>query len=124
MDDSHEAILSLRDRLAEQLLQSIPDAKVNGDQANRLPNTLNISFPGVSGREMLRRIPELCASTGSACHSSGQVESVTLSLMGRSMEEIAGTIRLSLGWHSSEEEIDRASSLLIDAWEVLVASVH
>ncbi len=124
MDEATKSITRLRDRLSDKLLNAIPELIVNGEGANRLPNTLSISFPEVGGREILRRIPEICASTGSACHSGGLVESATLEAMGRTQEQVAGTIRLSCGWHTSEEEIDRASSLLIDAWEVLVTSVH
>ncbi len=124
MDEACDSITRLRDRLSDQLVNSIPGLTINGDGAKRLPNTLSISFPEVGGREILMRTPEICASTGSACNSGGLVESATLEAMGKSKEQIAGTVRLSCGWHNSEEEIDRASNLLIDAWEVLVASVH
>ncbi|MCL4141558.1 UNVERIFIED_CONTAM: hypothetical protein GTU68_062612, partial [Idotea baltica] len=73
----------------------------------------------VSGAEILGRIPELCASTGSACHSTGKIESSTLTAMGKDLSQIAGTLRLSCGWYTSQDEIDRAASLLIDAWENL-----
>ena len=124
IDEAAEGVSKLRDRLSDQLIAAIPGLKINALKANRLPNTLSVSFPEVSGRDILKRVPEICASTGSACHSSGLVESVTLDSMGCSPEHVAGTVRLSLGWHSSQEEIDRASSLLIDAWEVLVTTVH
>ena len=124
IDEAGDAVTRLRDRLADQLTKSVPALLINGSRTKRLPNTLSVSFPGVNGREILRRIPEVCASTGSACHSSGLVESATLESMGRTHDQIAGTVRLSLGWHTSEEEVDRASSLLIDAWEVLVDKVH
>ncbi len=124
IDEAAEGVSRLRDRLAGQLMAAISGLKINAIKTNRLPNTLSVSFPGVSGRDILKRVPEICASTGSACHSSGLVESVTLESMGCTDEHIAGTIRLSLGWHSSQEEIDRASSLLIDAWEVLVNAVN
>lgn len=124
MDEATESIARLRDRLSDQLVNAIPDLIVNGRDVKRLPNTLSISFPKVGGREILKRIPEICASTGSACHSGGLVESATLEAMGRTKDQIAGTVRISCGWHTSEEEIDRASSLLVDAWEVLVTSVH
>ena len=124
MDGASESIARLRDRLSDQLVNAIPDLIVNGRDVKRLPNTLSISFPKVGGREILKRIPEICASTGSACHSGGLVESATLEAMGRTKDQIAGTVRISCGWHTSEEEIDRASRLLVDAWEVLVTSVH
>jgi cysteine desulfurase len=117
LDESAVGMNRLRDRLEKQLRDSIPGLKVNGGSVSRLPNTLSVSFPGVGGREILQRVPELCASTGSACHSTGNVESVTLSAMGKDAGHIAGTVRLSCGWYTSQDEIDRAASLLIDAWE-------
>lgn len=122
LDESAESMTKLRDRLNDRLANAIPGLQVNGAKAKRLPNTLSVVFPGVAGQEVLSRVPELCASTGSACHSSGLVSSATLAAMGKSSEEMAGTVRLSVGWYSSEEEIDRASNLLIDAWENLAVA--
>lgn len=122
IDESSESMTKLRDRLNDRLVNAIPGLKVNGAKSRRLPNTLSVVFPGVGGQFILKRIPELCASTGSACHSSGLVSSATLAAMGKSSEEMAGTVRLCVGWYSSEEEIDRASNLLIDAWENLTVS--
>jgi len=109
---------ALRDRLADALRSQIRDLVVNGEGANRrLPNTLSVSFPGATGQELLARIPELCASTGAACHCDGAFESATLSAMGVPANQIRGTIRLSVGWNTNQEEVDRAANLLIDSWE-------
>jgi len=121
LDESVEKMTELRDRLYDNLSHSIPRLKVNGLAAERLPNTLSVSFPEVIGDELLRRVPEICASTGAACHSGEVFGSSTLSSMGLSDAQMAGTVRLSVGWTTSEEEIDRASNLLIDAWENLVS---
>jgi cysteine desulfurase len=67
----------------------------------------------------LARIPELCASTGSACHSGTAAMSPTLAAMGVEAEAARGTVRLSLGWYTSEDEVDRAASLLAGAWEAI-----
>lgn len=123
LDESAESMTKLRDRLNDHLMNSIPNLQVNGAKTKRLPNTLSVVFPGVTGEEMLRRVPELCASTGSACHSNGMVTSATLEAMGKTSEEMAGTVRLSVGWYSSEEEVDRAANLLIDAWENLSTQI-
>ena len=123
LDESVEKMTQLRDRLYDKLSNSIPGLRVNGFAAQRLPNTLSVSFPEVTGDELLRRVPEICASTGAACHSGEVFGSSTLSSMGISDAQMAGTVRLSVGWTTSEEEIDRASNLLIDAWENLVSSV-
>lgn len=119
MNESPQKMAELRDRLLSNLRQGISKPlKVNGESVERLPNTLSVIFPGVVAADMLKRANELCASTGSACHSSTS-SSVTLSAMKVPANEIAGTMRLSVGWTTSQEEVDRASELLIDAWEVL-----
>ena len=116
LDKEGERMSELRDHLEAFLVQGIGSGlKINGGAINRLPNTLSVSFPGVTSEDLLARIPELCASTGAACHSS--IGSATLKAMGLTREQAAGTVRLSLGWHTSEEEIERAGSLLVDAWE-------
>jgi len=106
----------LHDRLGEALGGSV---SVNGDGAERLPNTLSINFHGAEGHELLRRCPELCASTGAACHSGATKLSATAAAIGLPPEIARGTVRLSLGWYTTEEEVDRAASLLIAAWESL-----
>ena len=120
LDESADKLSGLRDRLFDRLSAAIPGAKINGALVERLPNTLSVTFPGVNGLEMLKRIPELCASTGAACHSDDDASgSATLRAMGLSNEEIRGTVRLTVGWYTAQEEVDRAASLLIDAWENL-----
>lgn len=121
LDDTAEQLTKRRDMLAALLSKDIPDLVIHGEAAKRLPNTLSVAFPRVSGQEILRRVPEVCASTGSACHSTGEIESDTLNAMGVPKELASGTVRLSLGWYSNEEVIERAANLLIDAWENLAA---
>ena len=123
LDESMEKMETLRDRLYDQLSAAIPRLRVHGMGADRLPNTLSVSFPEVTGGDLLRRVPEICASTGAACHSGDEVSSATLNAMGISPEVARSTVRLSAGWTTSQEEIDKAANLLIDAWENLVASV-
>ena len=123
LDDSMEKMTSLRDRLYDHLHAAIPRLRVNGYGAERLPNTLSVSFPEVTGEELLRRVPEISASTGAACHSADDHGSATLAAMGMTPQESQGTVRLSVGWTTSEEEVDRAASLLIDAWEHLATAV-
>lgn len=120
MDDFYDRMVLMRDHLQAMLLEgSNNEAVVHGINADRLPNTLSISFPGVDGTELLRRCPEICASTGAACHGNDVQLSTTLSAIGVQPELGRGTVRLSVGWYTDLEEVDRASSLLLDAWEVL-----
>jgi cysteine desulfurase len=110
----------LRDRLLARLEEGLGRRlAVNGHKAPRLPNTLSVNFPGVAGAELLARCPELCASTGAACHSGTTHMSATLRAIGLSPEAARGTVRLSVGWYTTEEEIDRAASLLAEAWHAL-----
>lgn len=120
LDESQERLANLRDRLWLSLQAGVgDDLRMNSQLAPRLPNTLSISFPGVLGYELLARLPELCASTGSACHSETAIMSPTLAAMGVSADQARGTVRLSLGWYSTQDDVDRCASLLIGAWEAL-----
>ena len=109
-------VKGLRDRLHARILEGIGEENVrlNGHPENRLPNTLNISIQGMIGEELLGKIPELAASTGSACHSGSFEPSSVLLEMGLSEKEALGALRLSLGRWTSQEEIDIASKLIVD----------
>lgn len=120
VDEAHVRLSDLRDRLWESLAVEIgPTLKLHGGKTERLPNTLFINFPGVSGAELLAQASEIFANTGSACHGGESSVSPILLAMGVLPDEARGTIRLSLGWYTSEEEIDRAASILLGAWESL-----
>jgi len=120
LNSRQERLAQLRDRLEEQLRDTLGDRmSINGLGAERLPNTSSVNFPNVTGLDLLKRIPELCASTGSACHSGVTTLSATLKGIGLDPETAQGTVRLSLGWNSTADEIDRAASLLLGAWEML-----
>ena len=108
-----------RDALHARLDSEIPELALNGDLDERLPNTLNLSFPGVSGRDLLARTPEIAASVGSACHEEGDAVSGVLGAMGVSAERAIGAVRLSLGAPTTDDEIARAADVLITAWRAL-----
>jgi len=108
----------LRDRLFERIQSQIDlPLVINGGEADRLPNTLSLTFPQTNGYELISSIPQLCASTGAACHSGPVDMSPTLRSMGLSPDEALGTVRLSVGWYSSEDEIDQAADLIVEAFE-------
>ncbi len=104
----------LRDRLERALLQSCPDARVNGDTTNRLPNTTNIGFEYVEGEAILLRLDEygICASSGSACTSGSLQPSHVLRAMGVPFTAIHGSIRFSLSRYNTESEIDRVIEVM------------
>ncbi len=120
LDESAGISEALRERFWKTISQHVPRAVVHGFEVDRLPNTISIAFPGVSAFEMLKRVPEVCASLGSACHSSGDHKSGTLGAMGVAPALMEGTIRFSFGRKTTVEEVDRAASLMVEAWEAMV----
>jgi len=109
---------ALRDRLHEKLQEAIPRLQLNGHPEHRLPNSLHLSFPGVSGRELLdRAAAEVAASLGSACHAESDAVSGVLAAMGIDAALAMGAVRLSVGWMTTEEEIERAAAALVAAFE-------
>ncbi len=103
-------IKDLRDRFWENLQQSLgARVSLNGHPTQRLPNTLSVNFTGRIGAEILGRMPQVAASTGSACHAGSVTLSPVLAAMGVPLEEGMGAIRFSLGrattWEDLEEVI-------------------
>jgi cysteine desulfurase len=110
----------LRDRLHTLLAEAIPDLMLNGDAEARLPNTLHVSFPGVTGRTLLQEAGAVvAASVGSACHSEHDAVSGVLAAMGVDSARAAGAVRLSTGWMTTDDDVSRAASGLVAAWRRL-----
>ena len=106
-----------RDRLHARLAEAIPGLLLNGHPGHRLPNTLHLSFPGVSGRALLEAASAtVAASLGSACHSAHDAVSGVLAAMQIDAARAAGSVRLSVGRTTTDAEIDRAAKALVDAW--------
>jgi cysteine desulfurase len=102
-----ERIRMLRDHFWRALQERFGDRVVlNGHPAFRLPNTLNVSFVGLIGSEILARLDGIAATTGSACHSDRIELSPVLGAMGIAPEVGMGAIRFSLGRGTTREEID------------------
>lgn len=110
----------LRDRLHTLLSDAIPGLLLNGDPESRLPNTLHVSFPGVTGRLLLQEASAgLAASVGSACHSERDAVSGVLAAMAIGPARAAGAVRLSVGLMTSEGDVARAAQDLIAAYRRL-----
>ena len=108
---------SLRDLLYSLLREGIgAELSRNGQGTSILPNTLSVNFPHITGIQLLEGAPEICASTSSACHSGRSTRTVTQKAIGLSESIAAGTVRFSLGWHTTREEIEQAARLLIQSW--------
>lgn len=114
----------LREALCERLVASVPGMVVHGVDpsgacAPRLPNTLHVRFPGVSGEAILRAAPELAASTGSACHDGHDTPSAAIVAMGVAPIDALGSVRLTLGRSTRAHDVERAAEALARAWRSL-----
>lgn len=113
-------LASIRDELHRRLAGAVPGLMLNGHPEHRLPNTLHVSFPGVSGRELLAAVAnEIAASVGSACHSEADAVSGVLAAMACDAARARGAVRLSVGLATSEQDVVNASAALADAWNKL-----
>ena len=103
-----QRIERLRDRLQAGLFEKVPEIELNGHPINRLPGTLNVSLKGCQGETLLMALDMagICVSTGSACSSGSTEPSHVLTAMGLPAERIEGSIRFSLGWGTTEAQIE------------------
>ena len=118
---SADCTRALRDRLHDLLRAGVPGLALNGHPEKRLPNTLNVSFPGLDGEELLARTPLIAASTGSACHAGRTEPSGVLLAMGIDRERALGAIRLSLGYQTTDDDVYAAATALIASAQVTAA---
>ncbi len=108
-----DPVRQLRDLFWELLQARFGEQVVlNGHPTERLPNTLNVSFAGKAGSEILNGLEGVAASTGSACHSGSVELSPVLKAMGVPSEIGMGAIRFSLGRTTTREEIEHVVSQL------------
>ncbi|MEF9952099.1 MAG: cysteine desulfurase NifS [Clostridium sp.] len=108
MEAKNAAISAKRDRLLQGILDRIPYTKINGSLESRLPNNVNVSFHFIEGEGLLLLLDMagICASTGSACSSGSLDPSHVLLAIGLPHEIAHGSLRLSLGEGTTDEEID------------------
>jgi cysteine desulfurase len=104
------------------LQREIPGIILVGHPTQRLPNTLNILFPDVSGRKVLEKCPRVIASTGSACHADSEEPSAILTALGISRDSALGAVRLSLGRGTTKENVADAAADLAAAWRSILAT--
>ena len=116
MEEENTKVRALRDKLEREIFNRIPNVYLNGDKANRLPNTLNVSFEYIEGESILLLLNNLgvCASSGSACTSGSLEPSHVLRAMGIPFTAAHGSIRFSLSVYNKEEEIDTVIEHLPD----------
>lgn len=106
----HAQMFELRNKLEDTILETIPNASINGtaDRKFRLPNTSSISFENTNGEAILARLNDLsvCVSTGSACNSENHTASAVLQALNVPYSKAMGAIRFSLGRYNTETEVD------------------
>lgn len=111
-----ENVFTLRNKLENEILQKIPNSRLNGtaNYAFRLPNTSSISFENTNGEAILARLDALniCVSTGSACNAENHTASAVLEAMNVPYSAAMGAIRFSLGRYNTEAEVDYVLQIL------------
>ena len=107
-ENGYARISRLRDRLEQTVLAKVSNVLINGDPANRLPNTTSVAFEYVEGEAILLMMNEhgICASSGSACTSGSLEPSHVLRAMGVPFTAAHGSIRFSLSLYNTEAEVD------------------
>jgi cysteine desulfurase len=113
-DAERTRLAALRDRLESSILETLDGSWRNGDAANRLPNTSNLSIARIDVNALLASLPDLALNTGSACTSAHPEPSPVLRAMGVDDELAGSSLRLSLGRFTSEEDVDRAVSRITE----------
>ncbi|RNJ75799.1 MAG: cysteine desulfurase [Nitrosopumilus sp. H13] len=103
----------LRDDLVRQVME-IPGSALNGHPESRLPNSAHFTFLGVNGEDLIIKLDEhgIAASTGSACSVHTQKASHVLQAMGFSLEQITGSLRMTVGVFNTKEEMGQAAAVL------------
>jgi cysteine desulfurase len=119
-----ERISSLTASLLARLRDAIPGLRLNGPLAGRLPNTINLTFPGVLGESMLIALDleGVEVSMGSACAAGAVEPSHVLRAMGRSVADARSSLRISLGWSNTAEEIDAVAAIIPTVWQRVAAA--
>lgn len=112
LDEAASQLRAHTKRLHHELASHSEQVHLNGHMTERLPNTLNVSFAGVDSTVLLAELPEIAASTGSACHSGRTEPSAVLLAMGVSPDLALGAVRFSLGRWTTVEQVDRAALLV------------
>ena len=112
-------IAGLRDKLEEGIKQLVPDAKLNGHRENRLPNTLNLTLPGLRGESIVVAMGQhgIALSSGSACKSGSPEPTHVLIAMGKTEEEAHCSVRFSLSHETTEEDITETVAALAQVLE-------
>ena len=121
LEGNTRKIRRIRDLLAEGILSSVPDSRLNGPREGRLPNNCHVSFDGIDGEALLLRLDlaGIAASSGSACTSGSQESSHVLRAVGLTEQEAKGSLRLTAGAGNTEAEAEEAVRVIRETVEDL-----
>jgi cysteine desulfurase len=108
LQDENTRVRTMRDRLETAILTQIPNTVRNGGKEPRLPNTSNISFDGIEAEAILMQLDQLgiCASSGSACTTGSLEPSHVLTAMGVAPMRARSSVRFSLGFYNTDDEVN------------------
>jgi cysteine desulfurase len=120
LEEEASRMRALRDALWGRLAADVPGLALNGHLGLRLPNTLNVRFPRATGDAVLTGAPEIAASTGSACHEGHESASAVILAMGVATEDALGSVRLTLGRSTTQDDVVRAGEALLRSWRQIV----
>jgi len=114
MPENVTRLTAMRDRLIREILETIPDTRLNGHPTERLANNVNVAFRYIEGESILLMLDTLgvAASTGSACTSASLEPSHVLTACGLPPEHAHGSLRLTLGSQNTDEDVDYVLSVL------------
>ncbi len=124
--EKSEEIRALRDKLETGIKAILPQAVTNGPPDRRLPNTLNITLPGIRGESFVIAMDQhgISLSSGSACKSGSPEPTHVLMAMGKMAEQAHCSVRFSLSRYTTESEIDKTLSVVSRVLSEMENTIH
>jgi cysteine desulfurase NifS len=121
-----DAIRARRDALHQRVRSLIPEAILNGHSDHRLPNTLNLTLPGLRGESLVVALDQhgVSLSSGSACKSGSPEPTHVLLAMGKAPEQVHCSVRLSLSHETSDDDLDAVGTALARVLEEMETTVR
>tara|TARA_B100000809_G_scaffold266179_1_gene327690 strand:- start:2912 stop:4042 length:1131 start_codon:yes stop_codon:yes gene_type:complete len=114
-----DEVRRMRDQLEHGICSQLDGVDINGHRTQRLANTTNLSFRGLNGDELMKRMPDIALSSSSACTSAQLQPSYVLGAIKCSEERIAGSVRFSLGRFNTSKEIEVATERVVESVKAL-----
>ncbi|MEB3196039.1 MAG: cysteine desulfurase family protein [Candidatus Sericytochromatia bacterium] len=123
-DTEAQRLTEWRERLERQLLVAVPGLRVLGAGGPRAPHILSLTLPGATGRHLVEQLDlvGVAVSTGAACTSLKQTPNPTLQALGLTEAEAQGSLRISLGWTTTADELERAGDAIASTLRAMTAT--